>query len=107
MLEDAYVKVLWEKVNMEIRVVVLVYLAVMNLAAFAAFGWDKSKARWDGWRIPEKTLLGLALIGGSVGAWCGMKVFRHKIRKAKFKVGILMILTVQCMGIIAAFKALQ
>lgn len=84
---------------MGLHVVWLVYLAVINIVTFAAFGWDKSKARWGGWRIPEKTLLGLALLGGSVGAWVGMKVFRHKTRKAKFKVGVLVILTVQCVGV--------
>lgn len=85
---------------MDMRVWWLVYLAVMNIAAFAAFGWDKMKARWGGWRIPERTLIALALFGGSVGAWAGMKYFRHKTKKAKFKVGILVILTVQCLGII-------
>lgn len=84
----------------------LVYLALINVAAFAAFGWDKMKARWGGWRIPEKTLMSLALLGGSAGAWVGMKYFCHKTRKVKFKVGILVILTVQCLGVMAAMWVL-
>lgn len=87
---------------MDLRIWLPVYLAAMNLAAFAAFGWDKMKARWGGWRISEKTLMALALLGGSVGAWAGMKYFCHKTRKAKFKVGILVILTAQCLGVMAA-----
>lgn len=79
---------------------VFVYLVLINIAAYAAFGLDKYKARWGGWRIPEKTLFLFALIGGSIGAWAGMKMFRHKIRKAGFKAGILAILTLQCAGIV-------
>lgn len=91
---------------MSIQKAAFIYLVVINIAAYAAFSWDKYKARWGGWRIPEKTLLMLALIGGSAGAWIGMKRFRHKIRKARFKVGILVILTVQCAGIVSVLKML-
>lgn len=91
---------------MSIQKAAFIYLVVINIAAYAAFGRDKYKARWGGWRIPEKTLLMLALIGGSVGAWIGMKRFRHKIRKARFKVGILVILTMQCAGIVSVLKML-
>lgn len=91
---------------MSVQKVGLIYLALINIAAYAVFGWDKHKARWGGWRIPEKTLLLLALAGGSIGAWIGMKVFRHKTRKAKFKVGVLVILTVQCVGAVIALRML-
>ena len=89
---------------MSIQKAGIIYLILINLAAYAAFGWDKHKARRGGWRIPERTLLLLALAGGSVGAWIGMKVFRHKTRKAKFKVGVLVILTVQCIGAVMALR---
>ena len=56
------------------------YLAVMNLAAFGAYGADKRRARRGSWRIPERTLFLLPLLGGSVGALQGMHVFRHKTR---------------------------
>lgn len=71
------------------------YLLIINAAAFCAFGIDKTKARKNAWRIPEKTLLALALLGGSAGALLGMAVFHHKTRKKKFSIGIPLILTVQ------------
>lgn len=71
------------------------YLAAVNVVAFLAFGLDKLKAKADAWRIPEKTLLGLAVIGGSVGAILGMRFFRHKTRHKQFSVGLPLILAVQ------------
>ena len=71
------------------------YLLIINVAAFCAFGIDKRKAKKNAWRIPEKTLLALALLGGSAGALLGMEVFHHKTRKKKFSIGIPLILTVQ------------
>ncbi len=66
----------------------LIYLAAVNLAAFAAMGADKAKARRKKWRIPESTLLLLSLIGGSAGGLLGMLLFRHKTRHAAFFLGI-------------------
>ena len=60
------------------------YLALANLAAFAAMGWDKSCARRGERRIPERTLLTLALAGGGLGAALAQQVFRHKTRKQPF-----------------------
>jgi len=60
-----------------------IYL-VLNLIAFAAFGWDKHKAIAQKWRTPEKTLLLMALCG-PWGAILGMETFRHKTQKLKFK----------------------
>ena len=68
--------------------IVLVYLAGVNLVTFAAFGIDKWKAVRHRWRIPEATLLGLSLIGGAAGGLAGMRLFRHKTRKARFFVGV-------------------
>ena len=56
---------------------------------------DKRRARQHQWRISERTLLGLALIGGSAGALAGMYLFRHKTKKLKFVVGVPVILAVQ------------
>ena len=58
----------------------LVAVAVVSLAAFIAYGADKSKARRGAWRIPEKVLLGLSFFGGAVGGTLGMLAFRHKTR---------------------------
>ncbi len=68
--------------------IVLIYLVVINLIGFAAFGIDKRKAIKDLWRIPEKTLLLIALLGGSVGSFFGMQVFHHKTRHWKFLIGV-------------------
>ena len=59
------------------------------------YGIDKRKAKRTKWRIPEATLLGVAVIGGSIGAWLGMKVWHHKTMHNKFKYGIPAIIIVQ------------
>lgn len=74
------------------------YLAVVNLAAFLLMGVDKSRARRHRWRIPEAVLFGIALLGGSPGAWAGMYCFRHKTRHRRFVLGLPMILAVQLAG---------
>lgn len=56
------------------------YLAVMSLVTFLAYGDDKARAKANRWRIPEKVLIGLSLMGGFIGGYLGMKVFRHKTR---------------------------
>ena len=71
------------------------YLICINLAAFALMGLDKRRARHRQWRIPEKLLFLAALLGGSVGAWAGMYVFRHKTRHWYFVVGMPVILLAQ------------
>ena len=71
------------------------YLIFINLFAFCTYGIDKWKAKKGAWRVPEKTLLILALIGGSAGAWFGMQIFRHKTKHRKFTVGIPLILLLQ------------
>ena len=75
--------------------IVLLYLLAVNLAAFCLFGADKRRARKDAWRVQEKTLFLAALLGGSVGALAGMRVFHHKTRKWDFRWGIPAILLLQ------------
>ena len=74
---------------------VVTYAAVMSLITFAAFGIDKYKARTGRWRIRERTLFLLALLGGGVGAFLGMKVFHHKTLHKKFVIGIPIIMLTQ------------
>lgn len=62
----------------------LIFYLIINVVTFAAFGVDKYKAIQRQWRIPEKTLLGLIVFGGGLGALLGMKVFRHKTRHPEF-----------------------
>ncbi len=61
-----------------------IFLLIMNLITFTAYGIDKRKAIKDRWRIPEKTLLLLGLMFGSVGRLAGMKFFHHKTHKWYF-----------------------
>ena len=66
--------------------VLLWYLLVMNLIAFAVCGIDKKKARRGAWRIPEKTLFLLSGLGGCYGFLMGMLVFHHKTRHWSFRI---------------------
>ena len=74
---------------------VLLYLIIVNAAAFLLMLADKLKAKRGAWRIPEATLMGMAAIGGSVGALAGMYLFRHKTKHIKFTLGIPVILVGQ------------
>lgn len=73
----------------------LVYLFIINALGFALMLMDKYKAKKKRWRIPEATLLGIAVIGGSLGCLGGMYAVRHKTRHSKFTLGIPAILVVQ------------
>ena len=74
---------------------VLLYLIIVNAAAFLLMLADKQKAKRGLWRIPESTLMGVAIIGGSVGALAGMYTFRHKTRHLKFVLGVPLIFVIQ------------
>ena len=71
------------------------YLLAINAVAFIMYGIDKYKAKKAKWRISEATLLLLAVLGGSIGAWMGMKVWHHKTMHKKFNFGIPAILLIQ------------
>ncbi len=73
----------------------IIYGILVNVIAFLLYGIDKWNARKGLRRIPEKTLLGIAAVGGSVGAYAGMQLFRHKIRKPKFSIGVPIIFVIQ------------
>lgn len=79
---------------------IILYLLAINIAASIAFGIDKYKAKRDKWRIPESTLLTMAVLGGSIGALAGMKIWRHKTLHNKFRIGIPVILALQIIVII-------
>ena len=70
-------------------------LIVLNIVTFLVYGIDKWKAKQGSWRISEATLLILAVIGGSIGALIGMKVWHHKTMHKKFKYGLPLILLAQ------------
>lgn len=75
--------------------VFLFYLLTINAVGLLIMLIDKQKARKNLWRIPEATLLTVAILGGSVGCLAGMRLFHHKTRKPKFYIGIPVILTIQ------------
>jgi len=74
--------------------IILIYLTIVNVATFIVYGIDKWKAKRGKWRISEATLLGLALIGGSIGAWLGMKAWHQTMHK-KFRYGVPLIFLAQ------------
>ena len=80
---------------MTAKQIIIIYLVAINVATFFLYGIDKWKAKRYKWRIPEATLLGLAVIGGSIGAWLGMKVWHHKTMHKKFRLGIPAIILTQ------------
>ena len=69
--------------EISISTVVIFYLLANNIITFLLYGIDKWKAKRARWRIPESVLLGLAAIGGSIGAWLGMRVWHHKTQHKK------------------------
>lgn len=83
----------------------VLYLIGINVLTFLLYGIDKWKARRGKWRIPEDTLIWLAIAGGSIGALLGMYLFRHKTKHKKFTLGVPAILLVQ--GALAFFFLLR
>ena len=75
--------------------IIMGYLLIVNVLAFIIYGFDKYQARKAGRRIPEATLLIWAGIGGSIGAWMGMKLWHHKTLHKKFKYDIPILITMQ------------
>ncbi|MDU7026663.1 MAG: DUF1294 domain-containing protein [Clostridiales bacterium] len=79
------------------------YLILINLIGFLSMGLDKSKARRGKWRIKERTLFLIALVGGSTGSLCGMYFFRHKTKHRSFVIGIPAILILQAAGFVSYY----
>lgn len=75
--------------------IILGYLLAINIATFFLYGIDKYKAKKGRWRISEATLLMMAVIGGCIGAWAGMRLWHHKTMHKKFNYGIPIIIIIQ------------
>lgn len=75
--------------------ILVIWLIIINVIAFLMMGIDKRRAKRSKWRISEKALFIAALIGGGVGAFVGMQVFRHKTKHMKFVIGIPIIMVIQ------------
>lgn len=84
--------------------IVETYLILVNVLGLVIMHLDKNKARRGQWRIPENTLLAIAILGGSIGIFLGMQLFRHKTKKLKFVMGIPLILAVQGFLILQLWK---
>ena len=80
---------------MQFSHIVIIYLVLINLAAFVLMGLDKRKAKKNLWQIPEKTLFLSAILGDSAGAIAGMYAFHHKTRHWYFVIGMPLILVIQ------------
>lgn len=81
----------------------IIYLVIINAAGFLLMHVDKQRAIRGAWRIPEKTLMTVAVIGGSLGCLAGMYTFRHKTKHKKFTVGIPAILALQIAALSSIF----
>lgn len=84
--------------------IALAWLAIINGVAFFMYGVDKYKSVHHKWRIPESTLLLLALAGGSIGAMLGMQLFRHKTKHLKFKYGVPLVFLAQVVVCLYVFR---
>lgn len=78
-----------------VRLLMLVYLVIINIAGIIVCGIDKKKAKRHQWRIPERNIFMIAILGGSVGVLLGMYGFRHKTKHRQFTIGIPFILLCQ------------
>lgn len=79
---------------------IFLYLCIINLIGFIIMFIDKNRAIHKRWRISEKTLLGISVIGGSIGMLLGINVFRHKTKHIKFTTGVPLILIIQIIAAI-------
>lgn len=80
------------------------YILIVNILGYFLMFLDKQKAKKHKWRIPENTLMLVAIIGGSIGSIIGMQTFRHKTKHIKFKFGIPIILILQVILLFSFFK---
>jgi uncharacterized membrane protein YsdA (DUF1294 family) len=86
----------------------IAYIVLVNIIGFALMGIDKRKARINAFRVPEATLFAMAIIGGSLGSFLGMHLFRHKTKHLSFIIGMPAILVIQIViGILLFFSPVK
>ncbi|CAH1205175.1 DUF1294 domain-containing protein [Paenibacillus sp. LjRoot153] len=78
----------------------LIYLLLMNIITFIEMGHDKGQAKKGGRRVPEKRLFLLAALGGGIGGWLGMRMWRHKTKHTSFVVGFPLLIALNCICVI-------
>lgn len=86
------------------REYIFMWMAFVSVIGFILMGIDKAKAKKGAWRIPEKTLLGAAFLGGGAGVWLGMRVFHHKTLHLAFRYGVPVIALLEFIGVCYVFK---
>jgi len=91
---------------MDLIKIAVIYLAIMNLTGLFIMWLDKNKAKRNAWRIPEKTLFLVSIIGGSIGTWAGMYVFHHKTKHWYFVIGMPFIFVIHIILVIFGLKYL-
>lgn len=87
-------------------IIIAAYLLLVNLLAFVMYGIDKKRAMQKRFRIPERTLLWMARLGGGVGSWLGIKLFRHKTKHTRFRILVPLWTLVWLAGIVLAVRFL-
>ena len=92
---------------MAFKYILIVYLILINLLGFSLYGLDKAKAKRKGGRIPERTLLWVARLGGGAGCWLGMVLFRHKTKHIRFKILVPLWTIVWTLGVVLLFLKMQ
>lgn len=85
------------------KVALCLHVIFINAATFAIYAWDKRASRYGGWRVPERSLHAFALVGGTVGAWLGQRILRHKTRKRDFQLAFWLTFVLQIIGIFVLF----
>ena len=84
--------------------IIAAYLLLVNLLAFVLYGIDKKRAMQKKFRIPERTLLWMARLGGGVGSWLGIKLFRHKTKHTRFRILVPLWTLIWLVGIVLAVR---
>ena len=79
---------------------VVIYLIIINIIGFLVMYIDKQKAKKGKWRIPEKTIFIITVLGGGIGTISGMYAFRHKTQKLHFTIGLPTITILEIIGVI-------
>ena len=87
--------------------IIAAYLLLVNLLAFVMYGIDKKRAVQKRFRIPERTLLWMARLGGGIGSWLGIKLFRHKTKHTRFRILVPLWILIWMVGIVLALFNLQ
>ena len=95
--------ILMSTTDISIQSILFLFLLAINVLTFLLYGIDKWKAKRSRWRIPESVLLGMAAVGGSIGAWLGMRVWHHKTQHKKFRYGVPAILVAQIVLLVWIF----